>query len=167
MHFLFWTKGSHQIPNFDTFKCSGENLLNYSLCHFPNQKSVFFQTLHHSSVSCKITPLYFFRSNVIYFAQKKTNKVQIFESFESRVKILQILDIFQTTNFQILHYLLVPWHHFQLKFYIHSMKEVYQSTNLVKFHVSSQKTEILNFDGLLLFKSYKVSAKKVQKSHLS
>ena len=23
--FLLWTKGSHQSPNFDTFKCSGEN----------------------------------------------------------------------------------------------------------------------------------------------
>ena len=33
IHFLFWTKGSHQSPNFDTFKCFGENLPNV-LCHF-------------------------------------------------------------------------------------------------------------------------------------
>ena len=33
-------------------------------------------------MSWKITPLYFFRSNVIYFAQKETIKVQIFETFE-------------------------------------------------------------------------------------
>ena len=56
--FLLWIKGSHQSPNFETFKCSGENL-PYSLCHFPNYKSVFLEILHHHSVSWKITPLYF------------------------------------------------------------------------------------------------------------
>ena len=81
MHFLLWTKGSHESTNFDTFKCSGENLPNSS-CHFPNHKSVFLQILHHSSVSWKITPLYFFRSNVIYFARKGPIKVQILETFE-------------------------------------------------------------------------------------
>ena len=50
IHFLLWTKESHQSPNFDTLKCSGENLPYYS-CHFPNHKSVFLQILHHSSVS--------------------------------------------------------------------------------------------------------------------
>ena len=49
IHFLLWTKESHQSPNFDTFKCSGENLLNSS-CHFSNHKSVFLQILHHSTV---------------------------------------------------------------------------------------------------------------------
>ena len=41
-HFLLWTKGSHQRPNVDTFKCSGENLPNSS-CHFANHKSFFTQ----------------------------------------------------------------------------------------------------------------------------
>ena len=59
IHFLLWTKGSHQSSNSDTFNCSGENLPNSS-CHFPNHKSVFLQILHHSSVSWKITSLYFF-----------------------------------------------------------------------------------------------------------
>ena len=59
IHFLLWTKGSHQSSNFDTFNCSGENLPNSS-CHLPNHKSVFHQILHHSSVSWKITCLYFF-----------------------------------------------------------------------------------------------------------
>ena len=79
--FLLWTKGSHQSPNFDTFKCSGENLPNSS-CHFPSNKSVFLQILHHSLMSWKITPLYFFSSNNIYFAQKEPIKVNIFETFE-------------------------------------------------------------------------------------
>ena len=40
MHFLLWTKGSHENTNFDTFKCSDENL-PHSSCHFPNHKSIF------------------------------------------------------------------------------------------------------------------------------
>ena len=63
------------------FQVSGENLPNSS-CHFPNHKSVFLQILYHFSVLCKITPLYSFRSNVIYFAQNEPVKVQIFETFE-------------------------------------------------------------------------------------
>ena len=47
--FLFWIKGAHQTPNFETFKHFGENLPYYSV-HFPNHKSVFFQILHHSSL---------------------------------------------------------------------------------------------------------------------
>ena len=56
---------------------------------------------------------------------------------------------------------------FWLKFYILSTKGVYQSTKWVKFYVSSRKSQILHFDGLLLSKSWTFSAKKVQKSYLS
>ena len=66
IHFLLWIKRSHQSPYFETFECSGENLPNFS-CHFPNCKSVFLQILHHSSVSRKITLLYLFSSDIIYF----------------------------------------------------------------------------------------------------
>ena len=79
--FLFWTKGSHQSSNFDIFKCSSENLPNFSNL-FSNHKSVFLQNFHISSESWKITPLYFFSSNNIYFAQKEPIKVKIFETFE-------------------------------------------------------------------------------------
>ena len=81
MHFLLWTKGSHESTNFDNFKCSGENLPNSS-CHFPDHKSVFLQMLHDSSKSWETTPLYFFRWKVIYFARKGPIKVQILETFE-------------------------------------------------------------------------------------
>ena len=64
--FLLWIKGSHH-PNFETLNYSGENL-PYSSCHFPNQKLVFLQILRHPSVSWKITSMYFFRSNIKYFA---------------------------------------------------------------------------------------------------
>ena len=76
IHFLLWTKESHQSPSFDTSTCSGENLPNS--CHFSNHKSAFFQILHHSSVLGKITPLYFFSSNIIYFGCKEPIKTQIF-----------------------------------------------------------------------------------------
>ena len=66
IHFLLWVKGFHQSLKFGTFECSGENLPNFS-CHFPNHKSVFLQIFHHSPVSWKITPPYFFSSNIIYF----------------------------------------------------------------------------------------------------
>ena len=50
--FLLWTKGYHQSPNFDTFKCSGKNLSNFSSL-FSSHKSVFLQNFHNSSVLWK------------------------------------------------------------------------------------------------------------------
>ena len=49
---------------------------------FLNHKSVFLQNLHNSSVSWKITPLYFCSSNNIYFGHKEPIKTQIFYTFE-------------------------------------------------------------------------------------
>ena len=69
------------MKTFDTFECSGQNLSN-CLCQFWNDKSIPLQILYPSSVSWKITPLYFFSSNNIYFAQKEPIKVKIFETFE-------------------------------------------------------------------------------------
>ena len=66
---------------FETFECSGQILSN-SLCQFWNDKSILLQILYPSSVSWKITPLYFFSSNNIYFAQKEPIKMKIFETFE-------------------------------------------------------------------------------------
>ena len=78
IYFLLWTKD--QSSKFDTFECSGENLQNS--CHFPINKSVFLQILYHSSVSRKITPLYFCSSNNTYFGQKEPIKGKIFEALE-------------------------------------------------------------------------------------
>ena len=66
---------------FETFEWSGQNLWN-SLYQFSNNKSIPLQILYPSSVSCKITPLYLFSSNNIYFAQKEPIKVNIFETFK-------------------------------------------------------------------------------------
>ena len=66
---------------FETFKFSGQNFSNF-LCQFWNDKLIPLQILHPSSVSWKITPLYFFSSNNIYFAQKEHIKMKIFETFK-------------------------------------------------------------------------------------
>ena len=96
MNFLAWIKVAHQSPNFETLKCSSESA-PYSSCHFRNHNPVFFQTVYHSSESCKIT-LYFFRSNVIYFPLKEPIKVEILRISNALVKINQILVIFETEN---------------------------------------------------------------------
>ena len=56
--------------------------MSNSLCQFWNNKSITLQILYPSSVSWKITPLYFFSSNNIYFAQKEPIKVKVFETIK-------------------------------------------------------------------------------------
>ena len=53
------------------------------LCQFWNNMLIPLQILDPSSVSWKITLLYFFSSNNIYFAQKEPIKMTIFETSES------------------------------------------------------------------------------------
>ena len=157
MHFLLWTKRSHESTNFDTFKCSEKDLPNSS-CHFPNHKSVFLQILCHSSVSWKITSLYFFRSNVIYFARERPINEQIIEAFEcSDQNSPNSCYFWNNKSFflQTLHHSSVSWgitplYFFSWNFYILSTKGAYQSTNFVKLHLSSRKSEIFPFNGLLL-----------------
>ena len=52
-----------------------------------------------------------------------------------------------------------------IDFIIHGLKN--DIRNLSSFHGTRQKSENLHFDGLLLPKAYKVSAKKILKSYLS
>ena len=114
-NYLFWIKVSHQSLKFENFECSLKQLSNSS-CHFPNHISVSLHTLHQSSVSWTITPLCFFRSNVIYVACKvkllnfdlSTEnpqkfhfdwfKVKILRILSAQDKIHQIIVIFETTN---------------------------------------------------------------------
>ena len=70
-----------KVEIFENFECLGQNLSN-SLCQFWNDKLILLQILHPFSVSWKITPLYFFSSNNIYFAQKEPIKMKIFETFK-------------------------------------------------------------------------------------
>ena len=76
-----------KIKIFETFECLGQILSN-SLCEFWNDKSIPLQILYPSSVSCKINPLYFLRSNNIYFSQKELMKMKVSETFECSGQIL-------------------------------------------------------------------------------
>ena len=72
-HFLL--KKSYQIPNFETFKCSGESFPNFS-CQLWKQESIFLQILHQHSLPSSIT------INIIYFGQRQPIMVEIFEIFK-------------------------------------------------------------------------------------
>ena len=117
IHFLLWIKGSHQGPITETFESSGKNFLNSS-SHFPNHKSVFLQIWHHPSVSWKITPLDFFRSNVIYFSQNETIKSTFWEWWVLRSKFSKCLSFLNRKSvfLQILHHSSVSWNIIPLYF---------------------------------------------------
>ena len=84
----FAQKEPIKVKIFETFKCSGQNLSSPYICQSWNDKSVPLQIFYPSSVSWKITSLYFFSSNNIYFAQKEPIKMKIFETFECSGQIL-------------------------------------------------------------------------------
>ena len=77
----FAQKEPIKVKFFETFECPGQNLSN-SLCQLWNNKWIPLQILYPSSGSSKITPLYFFSSNNMKFAQSESIKVNIFETFE-------------------------------------------------------------------------------------
>ena len=89
-HFLLWIKGSHQIFNSETSKCSGKNL--------PNHKSVFLQILHHFSVSWKLL-LCIFLAQTFYTLFKRSPLIcTLLRLLSARVKIPQITYVnFETT----------------------------------------------------------------------
>ena len=61
---MYAQKEHIQTKIFETFKCVGQILSN-SFCQFWNDASIPLKILYPSSVSWKITPLYFFSSNNI------------------------------------------------------------------------------------------------------
>ena len=102
-----------KVKIFEAFECSGQNLTN-SLCKFLNDKLIPLQILYPTSVSWKITPLYFFSSNKIYFAQKKHIKMKIFETFKcsgqnSSNSLCQFKND-KSIPLQILHHSSLSWH---------------------------------------------------------
>ena len=98
---------------FETLDCSGQNLSN-SLCQFWNNKPIPVQILYPSLFSWKITSLYFFSSNNIYFAQRDPIKVKIFETFDcSHQNLSNSLCQFwndKSISLHILYPSSVPWH---------------------------------------------------------
>ena len=102
-----------KVSVFETFECSVQNLSNSS-CQFWNDKSIPYQILHHSWVLSKLTPLYLFSSNNIYFAQKDPFKVKTLETFECSGQNLSNAScqfwndkLIRLQNF---HHSSLPWH---------------------------------------------------------
>ena len=77
----FAQKEPIKMKIFETFKCFGQILSN-SICQFWNDKSIPLQILHPSSVSWKITPVYFSSSSNIYFPQKEHIKIKFFRTLK-------------------------------------------------------------------------------------
>ena len=80
LHNILCSKRAYWSENVLDLQVLGQNLSN-SLCQSWNNKLIPLQILYPSSVLSKITPLYIFSSNNIYFAQKEPVKVNIFETF--------------------------------------------------------------------------------------
>ena len=83
--YIPWSKEPIEEQIFQIFECSSQNMSN-SLCQFSKYKSVFLQILHKSLVSQKITSLYCFRLNIIYFGHKKPIKKQFLKNFSCQFK---------------------------------------------------------------------------------
>ena len=65
---------------------------------FQNHKSIFLQILHHSSVSWKITPLYFLGQTLSTLHNMNQSKCKFVRLLSARVKIHQSCVIFETTS---------------------------------------------------------------------
>ena len=109
----FAQKEPIKMKMFETFECSGQILSNY-LCQFWNDKSIPAQILYPSSVSWKITPLYFFSSNSIFFDYEEPIKKKIFETFKclgqnSSNSSCQFWND-KSIPLQILHHSSFSWH---------------------------------------------------------
>ena len=83
------SKGAYESETCWDFRVLRSNFSS-SLCQFWNHKLIPLQVLHSSSVSWKITPLYFFNSSDIYFAQKEPIKINFLRLSSPQVKLCQI-----------------------------------------------------------------------------
>ena len=97
----------------ENFECSGQSFSN-SLCQFLNDKPIPLKILYLSSVSWKISSLYFFSSKNICFVQKEHIKRKIFEIFKcsgqnSSNSSCQFWND-KSIPLQILHHSSLSWH---------------------------------------------------------
>ena len=74
---------------FETFECSGQILSN-SLCQFWNDESIHLQILYPSSVSWKITSLYFLAQTIYSLLVRSPLKGKSLRFLSPQVKVCQI-----------------------------------------------------------------------------
>ena len=135
-----------------------EQQVNYS----SNFASFFIVIIHYSSVNFKLINFLLWikgcyqspNFNFKYSVKNFRNYLCHFPNHKSVLHFASLFSVMRDNSCKL----------FQLKFYLLSTKGVSQTTNLVNFFASSRKSEILHFDGFLLSKPYKDSAKKVLKS---
>ena len=97
-NFYFAQKEPIKVKIFGTFKCSGQNLSKF-LCQFWNDKSIPLQILHRSSISWKITPMYFLAQTMYTLLKWSAVKEKFLRISTSQVKISQIpYADFETTS---------------------------------------------------------------------
>ena len=101
---------------------------------------------------------------------RKQSKWKFWEFQVLRSKITKFFIFFETANqfSSILHHSSLSWditplYFFWMNFYILSTKGAYQSTNLVKFHVSSRKSKILYLDGSFCANHIRFQLKKYRR----
>ena len=85
----FAQKEPIKVNIFETFKWSGQNLSNSS-CQFSNDKLIPLQILYHSSMSWKITPLYFLAQTIYTLLKRSPLKGKILRPPSAQVKLCQI-----------------------------------------------------------------------------
>ena len=149
-------KKSPSVYNFSGFfECSNESL---AIPHaiFETKRSGFIQVMHHSSVSWKITPQYFFSSNLIYFEQNSPSK-RNFWTFEwlGEYSSNSACHIW---NHKSVYHSRMSW---EMKLFMIWAKRVHQSVKFHTFDCSCEISPSLYFERLLLLKVYKISAKKI------
>ena len=143
LQFLLWTKGSHQSPNFVTFKCSGENLPKFS-CYFSKHKVSFssnFATIFHVM---KDNSSVLFHLTIIYFGHKESIK-QFFRLLSAQVKICQIIHVnFKTPFLYHSSFIIVATHNSSVNFeLIHFLLWTKGSHQSPKFHIFECSVESL------------------------
>ena len=143
------------VQFFGLFECSNESLpIPHAI--FETRRSGFIQVLHHSSVSWKITPQYFFSSNLIYFEQNSPSK-RNFWTFEwlGEYSSNSTCHIW---NHKSVYHSRMSW---EMKHFMIWAKRVHQSVKFHTFDCSCEISPSLYFERLLLLKVYKISAKKI------
>ena len=100
-HFLIWIKDPIKVTIL-TLLSALVKICQISHVIFWNYKSLFLKILHHSLMSWKMTPLYFFSSSIICFGQRSHLKCKFFRLSSAQVKIRQIRHVNLKTTRQFL-----------------------------------------------------------------
>ena len=134
IHFQLEIKVCHQGTNLETFKCSGENLPNSSCqfletqASFPSNFVSISSAIKHNSSKCQRTNQSANFLGFLVLGSKFSKFLSLLKqkiSFSSN--FVPLFGIMRHNSSML----------FSLKLYILSAKVAYQSTNLVKFHLSS------------------------------